>query len=49
MRNKAFLSICALSLIMFISNAAAAPAVLILGKDYEFANKISGLPANLTG
>ena len=41
--------VCTLSfLLVSFSNAAAAPAVEVLGKDYEFTNKIEGFPAKLS-
>ncbi|ACH37471.1 hydrolase or acyltransferase, alpha/beta fold family [Citrifermentans bemidjiense Bem] len=48
MRNKTFLAICAISFILSVSDAIAAPALAVLGRDYEFPNKISGLPAKLS-
>lgn len=48
MRNIIFLAICILSLMLSFSNATAAPAVEVLGKDYTFLNKIEGLPAKLS-
>lgn len=49
MRNLAVQILYALLFVLFsFHNAAAAPAVEVLGKDHEFPNKIEGFPAKLS-
>jgi len=49
MRNIICQVVCTLSFLLFsFSYAAAAHAVEVLGKDYEFPNKIEGFPAKLS-
>jgi len=49
MRNKIYQALCTLSILLLsFSNAAAAPALEVLGKDYEFPHKIEGFPAKLS-
>jgi pimeloyl-ACP methyl ester carboxylesterase len=47
-RNITFWSITALLLVVFSSQAMAAPALSVLGQDYTFPNKIEGMPAQLS-
>lgn len=48
MKNIICRSFCALSLILFSSQAMAASALSVLGTDYTFPNKIEGLPSRLS-
>lgn len=49
MKNRIHQVVCTLSAILLsLHNALAAPAVEVLGKDYEFPNKIEGFPAKLS-
>lgn len=49
MQNNVFRAIFALLLILFsFGHGIAAPAVEVLGKDYDFPNKLEGVPAKLS-
>ena len=49
MRTIIFQILCTFSFFLLpFSNAAAAPAVEVLGKDYTFPNKIEGFPSKLS-
>lgn len=48
MRNVICLILCTLTLVLSASQALAASALSVLGKDYTFPNRIEGLPARLS-
>src|SRR5437870_607110 len=49
MQNSTFRTICALLFILLSSGSVmAVPAAKVLGKDYDFPNKIEGFPAKLS-